>query len=126
LPKVKQADISRISLSILLRLSKSHLEKYKFYKKNPVSKLNSSLSNKSYAQASKSNINEIIKIKNAFPKLSSNKVFKIHNVITNSKKGKPKVNMITKSLSKKQVIISMSTNNMERIMVQSSTYMWQT
>ena len=84
LSKVKQADISRISLSILPRLSKIHLEKSKFYKKNPVSKLNSSSSNKSYAQASKSNINEIIKIKNAFPKLFSNKILEIHNIINSS------------------------------------------
>ena len=75
-----------------------------------------------YTQVFKSNINEIIKIKDTFPELSPSKVFEIHNVITNLKKGKPKVNMMTKGLSRKQVIIPISTNNVKRIIVQSDVH----
>ena len=48
------------------------------------------------SQSKRSNVNEIIKIKDAFPNLSSNKVSEIHKVINNSsQKVKPKINMIT-------------------------------
>jgi len=79
--------------------------------------------NQSYAQASKSNINEIIKIKDVFPKLSLSKVLEIHNVMSNSnQKDKPKLNMITKGLSRKQIIVPMSINNAERVIAQSNMY----
>ena len=58
--------------------------------------------NWSYAQAFKSNINKINKIKDTFPELSPNKVLDIHNVMSNSNnKGKPKLNITTKGLSRK-------------------------
>ena len=48
---------------------------------------------------------------------------KIHKVINNiNQKSKPKFNMMTKSPLRKQIIILMSTNNTERIMVQSNSY----
>ena len=40
-----------------------------------------------------------------------------------NQKDKPKFNMITKGLSRKQIIISMSMNNVKRVMVQSNIYM---
>jgi len=91
------------------------LEKSKSFKNNQASKSNSSLNIKSYAKASISNINNIIKIKNAFSKLSPSKVSEIHNIIFNSnQRSKPKVNITTKELSRKQIIIPMSSNNMEK------------
>jgi len=39
-----------------------------------------------------------------------------------SNKGKPKLNMTTKDLSRKQIIISMSTNNMERVLANSNVH----
>ena len=64
-----------------------------------------------------SNINNIIKIKYIFLKLSSSKVLEIHNVMFNlNQRSKPKMNMTTKRLSKKQIIISMSLNNVNRVM----------
>ena len=58
-----------------------------------------SLSHHAYIQASKSNIKEIIEIKDTFPKLSSSKIIEIHNV-TNNKglKDKPKLNITTQGL----------------------------
>ena len=77
------------------------------------------MDNKSYAQVSRDNIKEIFKIKDAFPNLSLDKVLKIHNVMNKLlQKSKPKLNMITKGSSRKQIIILMGTNNVERVMVQ--------
>jgi len=77
--------------------------------------------------ATTSNINEIIKIKDTFLKLSPSKVSEIHNIMFDSnQKGKPKFNMTTKGLSRKQIIISMSRNNMERVMVQFNAYVTNT
>ena len=75
--KGKQANISRISLYISFRPSKSVLAKLKFFKKNAIAEL----VNKFYAQALKDNIKEIFKIKDIFSKLSFNKVLEIHNVM---------------------------------------------
>ena len=48
-------------------------------------------------QASKEDINNIIKIKDTFLKLLVNKVSEIQKIMNNSvKKDKPKINMITK------------------------------
>jgi len=39
-----------------------------------------------------------------------------------NQKDKPKFNMITKGLSRKKIIISMSMNNVKKVMVQSNVY----
>jgi len=78
---------------------------------------------KSYAQASKGDVNEIIKIKDAFPKLCPKKISEIHKVINNlDMKGKLKFNMTNKGPSRKQVIIPMGSNNPDRVMVHSNVH----
>ena len=58
----------------------------------------------------------IIYIKDIFPKLSTNKVIEINNIINNKiGQAKPEINMTTKSLSRKQIIIFISENNSEVI-----------
>jgi len=102
LTKEKKADISRILPSIPPRLSKSILAKSKFYNKNLLLSLNFKPNIKSYAQVFKGDISKIIKIKEAFSKLSLNKVSEVHGVINKSGiKDKPKFNMTTKGLSYK-------------------------
>ena len=113
--KIKQADISRISPPISSRPSKNIISKSKFYKNIQASNLTSSSHNWSYTQAYKSNINKIIKIKNTFSKLSPNKILDIYNIMSNSNnkdKDKLKLNMTTKGLLRKQIIVFMSMNNM--------------
>jgi len=107
-------------LSISLRPSKSVLAKSKFFKKNQT--LNSN--NLSYTQASKEDIKNIIKIKDAFPKLPSNKIIEIHNIINNKgiKRRKPKINITTKDSSRKQIVIPISTNNSEAIITQANAH----
>ena len=117
--KEKKADISRIPSPIPPRPSKSILAKYKFYNINSLLLLNSKPYIKSYAQVSRRNINDIIKVKKAFLKLSFSKVSEVHNIINKTKnKGKPKVNITTKSPSHKQIIILIGANNMEKIISQ--------
>jgi len=48
---------------------------------------------------------------------------KIHKVMNNiNQKSKPKFNMMTQGPSRKQIIISMSMNNTERIIIQSNMH----
>jgi len=106
----KLANISRIPPSIPSRLSKKVLEKSKFYKLKASSFtfLSSSFSSKehSYAQVSKNNI------KDNFPNLSTKKIEEAHKILNDNKK-RPKINITTKGSSQRQVIVLMSTNNLE-------------
>lgn len=98
------------------------MDKSKYYK-NQLSNLAPKSNNRLYTQASKGNIKEIIKIKNAFPKLSSNKIIKIHNITNNIEpKDKPKFNITTKSSSRKHRIVLISTNNSEKKGVKSNIF----
>ena len=86
----------------------SILVKSKCYKKLQFSDLKTC----SFTQATKGNIENIFKIKNAFPSLSFGTIIKIYNVTNNNKKkNKLKFNMITKKSFRKQVIIPMSKDN---------------
>jgi len=78
LSKDKQANVFRIPPPLSPKPSKSVLTKSKFYKKNQSLKANFNSNNKLYVQAFEDNINKIIKIKNAFPKISLNKVTEIY------------------------------------------------
>ena len=117
--KGKQASIFRIFPLIFLWFSKSVLAKFKFFKGNQESKLNSQSNNPLYVQISKRNIQNFLKIKDVSSKLSVKTISEIHNVINKSnQKDKPKLNMTTKNPSRKQAIISMGTNNTEKVIVQ--------
>ena len=74
---------------------------------------------KLYAQASKSNtskVNNILRVKEAFLSLLANEVNKILKVKNGSKgKKKPKLNMMTRGPSRKEVIIPMTKSNAELI-----------
>ena len=121
--KGKQANVSKIPSLISPRLSKKILEKSKYFKKNQIFLSNSQPKKPFYAQASKSNVNDIIKIKNAFLKFFSNKVSEIHEVMNkSSQKSRPKLNITTKEPLRKQVIIPMGSNKSERVMVKANTY----
>lgn len=115
LQKGKQTNVSKIPPPIPPRPSKKFLEKSKFFKKNQTYSMNS--------QSKRSNVNEIIKIKDAFPNLSSNKVSEIHKVINNSfQKVNPKINMIIKGPLRKHIIVPMRSNNTERVMVKVNAH----
>jgi len=73
-------NISRIPPSSSLRPSKSILIKSKFY-----------LKNQSFVQATRENIEDILKIKEAFSKLSPSKITEIQNITNNNEKTKDKL-----------------------------------
>ena len=78
-------------------------------------------SKQSYVQASKqtNNTTEVIKIKNTFPTLNAQKIDQIHRIINGSSKPKPHIQITTKGPSRKQVIIPMSNNNINKFMKES-------
>lgn len=113
--KSKQADISRILLPIPFRPNKSNLVKSKYYKRIQFSKLKILL----FTQATKCDIENILKIKDVSSRLSSNKIIKIHNIVNNDEmKSKLKLNVTTKGPSRKQIIILMRKNNSNIIVSQ--------
>ena len=96
------------------------MNKSKFYKDKTNLSFTSTQSSQSYVQASKTNINDIIKIEKNFLNISTKKVKEIYKVLNELKIDKPKFNMTTKGLSRKQVIVLMSLTNSERFMALSS------
>ena len=65
----------------------------------------------------------ILKIKDIFSKLISGKIIKIYNITNNKKiKSKLKLNITTKSPSRKQVIMPISINNSNTIISQANIH----
>ena len=81
-----------------------------------------SLTNKSYAQASKTTINmsEVLKIKETFPALNAKKIDQVNNIVHGQNKSKPHTKMTTKGPSRKNIIIPMSSDNIVSFMRNSS------
>ena len=81
-------------------------------------------SGKSYAQASKLSINtsEVLKIKETFLSLSAKKIDQVNSIVNSQNKPKPHIQMTTKGPSRKQVIISMSGENINTFMKNSSLH----
>jgi len=82
----------------------------------------------SYTQASKggsnigSNIESILKIKEAFPTLKTNNINSIQQMINSNSKPKPHISMTTKGLSRKQIIIPINDANINNFMRESSAH----
>jgi len=70
-----------------------------------------------------SNIEEILKIKENFPSLSSKKIKKVYRTIKKLRKDKTKLNMIFKRPLRRQVIVPMSLTNISKSMVLFGKYM---
>ena len=85
---------------------------------------NSNNSGKSYTQATKTSNNtlEVLKIKEMFPSLNAQKVDQVNNIINGQAKPKPRIKMTTKGLSRKQVIILMSRENINSFMKSMSLH----
>ena len=79
---------------------------------------------KLYIQVSKQNIStsKIIKIKENFPALDAKKIDQIHNIVNSNPKTKLCIQMITKELSRKHIIIPISSNNIAKFMKNSSLH----
>ena len=85
---------------------------------------NSNNSGKSYAQATKLSTNtlEVLKIKETFSSLNTQKVDQVQNIVNGQTRPKPCIKMMTKGPSRKQVIILMSRENISSFMKSSSLH----
>jgi len=82
------------------------------------------LANTLYVQAfsSKSNIEEILKIKKTFLTLKAKSIKNIQRIIKGNAKLKPRIHITTKDSFQKQVIVPMSSDNKKDFMKESSLY----
>jgi len=101
------------------------ISKYFHPKKPSVNNNDKSTNNqmgKSYAQASKSSTStsNVLKIKETFPALSAKKIDQMNNIVHEQSKPKPRIKMTTKELSRKHIIIPMSSDNISSFMKNSS------
>ena len=87
-------------------------------------KIRNPRTNRSYAQASKQGTStlDVIKINNMFPSIKAKKIDQINEIVKGSPKAKRQINMTTKGLLHKQVIIPMSNNNIVKFMKNSSMH----
>ena len=119
----KPASVEKLPPPILAKTLKEVNEISKFFKMIDPIKLDNNRK-RSYAQTLKSGIStkETINIKELFPSLKTDKINNIQKIINRGGKLKPYINMTTKGLSRKQVIISMNNDNKAKFMEKSSTH----
>ena len=116
-PKGKEPEIAKVPSSIPMHLPKKVLEKSKFFgKDNKSKKTTNSNIRKLYAQATSSNISDILKLKDNFPNLLVKKIEEIQRIINNKDKVKPQLNITMKDLPRKQVIVLMSKVTIDNIL----------
>ena len=98
------------------------MAKSKFFKKNQTLTKNPQSNGPSYTQAL-NNVKDIVKIKDIFPKLSADKISEVYQVISNlNQKNKPRLNMIIKGLLRKQIIVSIGSNNSKKVIIKANAY----
>jgi len=72
--------------------------------------------------SSDNNTREVLKIKKIFPNLQAKKIENIQKIINRNSKLKPRLNMTTKELLRKQVIVPMNNDNIVKFMLKSSDH----
>ena len=121
--KTVLASIEKLSHPIPAKSPKKVKKISKYFKNLKIAPVNKCLT-KSYAQASKpvNHTKEIIRIKDTFLSLGASKINQVQKIIKGREKTKPYIKMTTKSLSRKQVIIPMNSDNIMRFIKESSLY----
>jgi len=125
---VKPTFVSSPLPPILAKSQKEVNEISKYFKKNNKPSMKKSYtqtsSSKQVSSSSTSSIMiDILKLKETFSSLSNKKIDLVQKVInSSSEKSKPKINMTTKGLSQKQVIIPMNNNLSKRFIKDLSTH----
>ena len=119
----KPASIERFPPPISAETSKEVNEISKFFKTKMLSYINGNW-DMSYIQASKvgSNTKSVLKIKEVFPTLKAKNINNIQHIIKSNSKPKPWINMTTKSIPRKQVIVPMNNTNKNNFMKESSVH----
>jgi len=128
-PKSNPVSINKApSLPPLPAKSKKEINTISKYFHSKKSLINSNVGSsntqtgKSYAQASKmlATTSDVLKIKEMFPTLNANKIDQINSIVHEQNKLKPRIKMTTKGLSRKHIIIPMSSDNTASFMKNSS------
>ena len=125
MPKSVPATIDKIpplpSLPVKSKREVNAISKY-FQSKKPLVKTKKLIGNnnpaRSYAQATKpsANTSEVLKIKEAFSALNAKKINQVNNIVKGNPKPKPRIQIMTKGSSRKQVIVPMSNENNSNFM----------
>jgi len=119
------ANINRLFPPIPAKSPKKVNKILKFFKNNKTVNLPTNKS-KSYIQiqASKQNMSttNVIKIKETFSSVGVKEINQINNIIKEPSKPKPCIQMTTKGPSRKQVIIPMAKDNIDKVMKNSSIH----
>ena len=123
LDKTTTANIKNMLPPIPAKSQKEVIHISKFFKNIKLIKPVNITFTKSYAQVLKqsymNNTSEVIKIKDTFSVLNTQKVDQIHKIVNGSLKPKLQIQMTTKGLSRKQIIILMSNDNIIKFMKNS-------
>ena len=124
--KTVPASIKRLLLSIFTKSPNEVKEISKYFKNLKAPSVNKILP-KLYTQVSKqiSHTEEVLKIKDTFSSLKASKINNIQKIIKRGDKPKPHINITTKSLSRKQIIVPMNSDNIKKFMSESSNHMCQ-
>ena len=102
---------------LFLKPSKKVLEKSKFHGENASGKQKKPAvtSEPSYVEVLSKNVNNILKIKKNFSNLSNKKIKELNkSIFNNGGKSKPRISMMTKGPSHKQVIVTMNSENSKK------------
>ena len=121
--KPSLVNIKRIPLPIPAKSQKEVNIILKYFKSNKLA-INTKQLLKLYIQALKQNISmsEVIKIKEAFPSISTKKIDQINNIVKDTSKTKSHIQITIKRPLRKQVIIPMSSDNNAKFMKNSSIH----
>ena len=122
-PKNAGAKISRIPPPIPPRLSPEALKKAK--DKHQAKKLGGQPVKKSFAQATKGNENNLLKLRKAFPALPARKIIKINNISAGKGNPKPKIQSTTKGPSRKNILVPLSATNIVNVINKANAHVGQ-
>ena len=125
----KPASINKLLPLILAKIPKKINEIIKFFKKNSQSKKKTrnklKRKTKLYTQTLNSLINntrEVLKIKEIFFNLQTNKIENIQKIIKENSKPRYKINIVMKEPLRKQIIVLINNDNSSKFLSESSTY----
>ena len=81
--------------------------------------------NKSFVQAARCNAKNILKLREAFPKLPTKKIIEMNNVGLGKSSSKPKLQITTKGPSRKNVLLPMNASDRKSILNAANTHIGQ-
>jgi len=122
-PKSTGAKISRIPPPIPPRLSPKALKKAK--DKHRAKKLSGQPVKKSFAQVTKGNENNLLKLREAFPALPARKIIKMNNISAGKSNPKPKIQSTTKGLSRKNILVPLTATDTLNVINKANAHVGQ-